>query len=49
LVESTFSVFKNVFGAYAFSKNKDMKEKELLLKAVAYNRFVNLGLKLLQK
>ncbi len=40
LVESTFSVFKNVFGEYTFSKNKDMKEKELLLKAVAYNRFL---------
>jgi hypothetical protein len=40
LVESTFSVFKNVFGEYTFSKNKDMKEKELFLKVVAYNRFL---------
>ncbi|MGH2637682.1 MAG: IS5 family transposase [Rhabdochlamydiaceae bacterium] len=40
LVETTFSVFKGAFGEYAFSKNDEMKEKELLLKAVVYNRFL---------
>ncbi|MGC8673469.1 MAG: hypothetical protein ACP5TO_08260, partial [Thermoplasmata archaeon] len=40
VVESTFSVFKNVFGEYTFSKTNEMKEKELLLKAVVYNRFL---------
>jgi hypothetical protein len=40
MVETVFSVFKGAFGEYTFSKNKDMKEKELLLKAVVYNTFL---------
>lgn len=40
LVETVFSVFKGTFGEYTFSKNKKMKEKELLLKAVVYNQFL---------
>ncbi len=40
LVETTFSVFKGTFGEYTFSKNKRMREKELLLKAVVYNQFL---------
>ena len=40
LVESAISVFKNAFGEYTFSKSKNMRGKELLLKAVVYNRFL---------
>lgn len=40
LVETIFSVFKGTFGEYTFSKNKKMKEKELLLKAIVYNQFL---------
>lgn len=40
LVESAFSVFKGAFGEYTFSKSTEMKEKELLLKAVVYNKFL---------
>lgn len=40
LVETFFSVFKGAFGEYTFSNNNEMKEKELLLKAVIYNRFL---------
>ena len=40
LVETSFSVFKGAFGEYTFSKNDGMKEKELLLKAVVYNKFL---------
>ena len=40
LVETTFSVFKGAFGEYTFSKTDDMREKELLLKAVVYNTFL---------
>ncbi len=40
LVETVFSVFKGNFGEYTFSKNKKIKEKELLLKAVVYNQFL---------
>lgn len=40
LVETVFSVFKGTFGEYTFSTNNKMREKELLLKAVVYNRFL---------
>jgi hypothetical protein len=40
MVETVFSVFKGAFGEYTFSKKKEMKDKELLLKAVVYNRFL---------
>jgi len=40
LVETAFSVFKGAFGEYTFSRRDDMKEKELLLKAVVYNNFL---------
>ncbi len=40
LVESMISVFKRAFGEYTFSKRSDMKEKELLMKAVVYNMFL---------
>lgn len=40
MVETVFSVFKGTFGEYTFSKRKDMKEKELLLKTVVYNTFL---------
>jgi len=40
LVETVLSVFKSAFGEYTFSKTDEMKEKELLLKAVVYNRFL---------
>ena len=40
LVESMISVFKGAFGEYLFSKRSDMKEKELLMKAVVYNMFL---------
>lgn len=40
LVETAFSVFKGAFGEYTFSRNVKMKKKELLLKAVVYNRFL---------
>ncbi len=40
LVEPSFSIFKNAFGEYTFSRDKEMKEKELLLKAVVYNTFL---------
>jgi len=37
IVEDAFSVFKNTFGEYTFSKTKEMKEKELMLKTLIYN------------
>lgn len=40
LVEAAIAVFKGAFGEYTFSRRGDMKEKELLLKAVVYNRFL---------
>jgi len=40
IVESVFSVFKNTFGEYTFSKTKEMKEKELMLKALVYNKYI---------
>ena len=40
IVESVFSVFKNTFGEYTFSKTKEMKEKELMLKALIYNKYI---------
>ncbi len=40
LVETVIGVFKGAFGEYTFSRNDDMKEKELLLKAVVYNTFL---------
>ena len=40
LVETVISSFKSAFGEYTFSTNDKMKEKELLLKAVVYNRFL---------
>jgi transposase len=39
IVEGVFSVFKNAFGEYTFSKKESMKEKELMLKALVYNQF----------
>ena len=40
IVEGVFSVFKNTFGEYTFSKTKEMKEKELMLKALIYNKYI---------
>jgi len=40
VVEGAFSVFKNIFGEYTFSKKESMKEKELMLKAWVYNQFI---------
>jgi len=40
IVESVFSVFKNTFGEYTFSKTKEMREKELMLKALVYNKYI---------
>jgi len=40
IVEGVFSVFKNTFGEYTFSKTKEMREKELMLKALVYNRYI---------
>ncbi len=40
LVETVNSVFKGVFDEGAFSKTAKMIEKELLLKAVVYNKFI---------
>ena len=40
IVESVFSVFKNMFGEYTFSKTKEMKEKELILKELVYNKYI---------
>ena len=40
IVEGVFAVFKNTFGEYAFSKSKEMREKELMLKALVYNRYI---------
>lgn len=40
LVECVIGVFKNVFDESVFSKTKEMIEKELLLKAVIYNKYV---------
>lgn len=40
LTETVISVFKGTFGEYIFSRNDEMKEKELLLKAVVYNTFL---------
>ena len=40
IVEDAFSVFKNTFGEYTFSKTKEMKEKELMLKAIVYNKYI---------
>lgn len=40
LVETAIGVFKGTFGEYTFSRCDDMKEKELLLKAVVYNTFL---------
>lgn len=40
LVETVNSVFKGVFDESVFSKKKDTIEKELLLKAVIYNKFI---------
>ena len=40
IVESVFSVFKNTFGEYTFSKTKEMREKELMLKALFYNKYI---------
>jgi len=40
IVEGVFSVFKNTFGEYTFSKTKEMKEKELMLKALVYNTYI---------
>jgi len=39
IVEGVFSVFKNAFGEYTFSKKESMKEKELMLKAWVYNQY----------
>ena len=40
LIETINSVFKGVFDEGAFSKSAKMIEKELLLKAVVYNKFI---------
>ncbi len=40
LIETTNSVFKGVFDESVFSKTAKMIEKELLLKAVVYNKFI---------
>jgi len=40
LIETVNSVFKGVFDEGAFSKSAKMIEKELLLKAVVYNKFI---------
>jgi len=40
IVEGVFSVFKNTFGEYTFSKMNEMKEKELMLKALVYNQYI---------
>ena len=40
LVETVNSVFKSAFDESAFSKSTKMVEKELLLKAVIYNKFI---------
>ncbi len=40
MVETAFSVFKGAFGEYTFSRGDEMREKELLLKAVVYNTFL---------
>jgi len=40
IVEGVFSVFKNTFGEYTFSKTKEMKEKELMLKTLVYNTYI---------
>jgi len=40
IVESVFSVFKNTFGEYTFSKTKEIREKELMLKALVYNTYI---------
>jgi len=40
IVEGVFSVFKNAFDEYIFSKTKEMKEKELMLKTLVYNQYI---------
>ena len=40
LIETVNSVFKGVFDESVFSKSAKMIEKELLLKAVVYNKFI---------
>jgi len=40
IVEGVFSVFKNTSGEYTFSKTKEMKEKELMLKTLVYNTYI---------
>jgi len=40
LIETVNSVFKGVFDESVFSKTKKMIEKELLLKAVIYNKYI---------
>ena len=40
LVECVIGVFKSVFDESVFSKTKDMIEKELVLKAVIYNKYI---------
>jgi len=40
IVEGVFSVFKDTFGEYTFSKTKEMREKELMLKALVYNKYI---------
>jgi len=31
---------ENAFGEYTFSKTKEMREKELMLKALVYNKYI---------
>jgi len=40
IVEGVFSVFKNMFSEYGFSKTKEIKEKELMLKTLVYNQYI---------
>jgi len=40
IVEGYIPVSKNTFGEYTFSKTKEMKEKELMLKALVYNKYI---------
>ena len=41
IVETTISAYKRIFGEYFFSKKWNMKEKEVMMKALVYNKFLD--------
>jgi hypothetical protein len=43
VVESTISNFKRMFGESVFSRRNDMKQKEILLKAIVYNNILEMN------